>query len=178
MAYKKITAEDLLNKGVIGLPDTPELSTSEMQAKFEEVVRQVVVPAFNNLVDSLEKDKKTTDTALANAMAKPVLLWENPQPEAVFENQLVPLDLSGYSRITIDFRKNTEDGYEMHAQAKLASQGAMQWAKVNKVCERGFGTSVNGVDFYRGHKWDIPSGTENGDEINTTCIPLRIYGIV
>ena len=35
MAFTKITDEDLLNKGVIGLPDTPGLSTSEMQAKFE-----------------------------------------------------------------------------------------------------------------------------------------------
>lgn len=53
MAFTKITDEDLLNKGVIGLPDTPGLSTSEMQAKFEQTAREVIVPMFNQLVDEL-----------------------------------------------------------------------------------------------------------------------------
>lgn len=53
MAFTKITDGDLLNKGVIGLPDTPGLSTSEMQAKFEQTAREVIVPKFNQLVDDL-----------------------------------------------------------------------------------------------------------------------------
>lgn len=53
MAFTKITDEDLLNKGVIGLPDTPGLSTSEMQAKFEQTAREVIVPKLNQLVDDL-----------------------------------------------------------------------------------------------------------------------------
>lgn len=53
MAFTKITDEDLFNKGVIGLPDTPGLSTSEMQAKFEQTAREVIVPKFNQLVDDL-----------------------------------------------------------------------------------------------------------------------------
>ncbi|MDD7737747.1 MAG: hypothetical protein PUJ34_06675 [Subdoligranulum sp.] len=53
MAFTKITDEDLLNKGVIGLPDTPGLSTSEMQAKFEQTAREVIIPMFNQLVDDL-----------------------------------------------------------------------------------------------------------------------------
>lgn len=53
MAFTKITDEDLQNKGVIGLPDTPGLSTSEMQAKFEQIAREVLVPKFNQLVDEL-----------------------------------------------------------------------------------------------------------------------------
>lgn len=53
MAFTKITDEDLQNKGVIGLPDTPGLSTSEMQAKFEQTAREVIVPMFNQLVDDL-----------------------------------------------------------------------------------------------------------------------------
>lgn len=51
MAFTKITDEDLQNKGVMGLPDTPGLSTSEMQAKFEQIAREVIVPKFNQLVD-------------------------------------------------------------------------------------------------------------------------------
>lgn len=53
MAFTKITDEDLKNKGVIGLPDTPGLSTSEMQAKFEQTAREVIVPKLNQLVDDL-----------------------------------------------------------------------------------------------------------------------------
>lgn len=53
MAFTKITDEDLQNKGVMGLPDTPGLSTSEMQAKFEQIAREVLVPKFNQLVDEL-----------------------------------------------------------------------------------------------------------------------------
>ena len=37
----------------MGLPDTPGLSTSEMQAKFEQTAREVIVPMFNQLVDEL-----------------------------------------------------------------------------------------------------------------------------
>lgn len=48
MALKQITSTDLANKGVSGMPDVPGLSTSEMQAKIEEIVRSVVIPAFND----------------------------------------------------------------------------------------------------------------------------------
>ena len=50
---KKITEGDLANKGVIGLPDTPGYTTAEMQRKFEETAREVIIPFFNQLVDSL-----------------------------------------------------------------------------------------------------------------------------
>ena len=51
MALKKITEADLAGKGVIGMPDTPNLSAREMQEKVEEVVRDVVIPLFNSNVD-------------------------------------------------------------------------------------------------------------------------------
>lgn len=53
MAFTQITDGDLKDKGVMGLPDTPGLSTSEMQAKFEQIAREVLVPKFNQLVDEL-----------------------------------------------------------------------------------------------------------------------------
>jgi len=54
MSYTKITEADLTGKGVTGLPDTPNLSTSDMQAKFDELVKDVVVPKHNTLIDELE----------------------------------------------------------------------------------------------------------------------------
>lgn len=47
MALKNITETDLANKGVIGQPDSPQLSALEMQQKVEEVVRSVAIPAIN-----------------------------------------------------------------------------------------------------------------------------------
>ncbi len=54
MAFTKITATDLNGKGNIGMPDTPELTTAEMQAKLDELALDVIVPKFNNLVDELD----------------------------------------------------------------------------------------------------------------------------
>ena len=54
MAFTKITNSDLTNKGVIGLPDVPGLSTSNMQNKLEETARDVIIPKHNGLIDELE----------------------------------------------------------------------------------------------------------------------------
>lgn len=58
MEYKKITENDLVGKGVVGQPDTPALSALEMQNKVEEVVRDVVIPHFNELVGALTENGK------------------------------------------------------------------------------------------------------------------------
>ena len=62
MAFTKITENDTINKGVIGLPDTPNLSTAAMQAKFEELSNDVIIPKFNNLVDELEAKSAAGNT--------------------------------------------------------------------------------------------------------------------
>ena len=54
MGFTKITAEDTANKGVVGLPDTPNLSTQAMQEKFDELATDVIIPKFNNLIDELD----------------------------------------------------------------------------------------------------------------------------
>lgn len=54
MSFTKITEGDLANKGVVGLADTPNLSTMEMQQKFDEVALDVIVPKFNQLSDELD----------------------------------------------------------------------------------------------------------------------------
>lgn len=67
--FTKITAEDLADKGVIGLPDTPNLSTQAMQEKFDEIALDVIVPKFNNLVDELDDadiDGKVSSTDMTN----------------------------------------------------------------------------------------------------------------
>ncbi len=61
MPLKKITENDLLGKGVRGQADVPGLSAEEMQAKVEEIVRDVVIPNINANIDSSEADFATKE---------------------------------------------------------------------------------------------------------------------
>lgn len=53
MAFNKITSTDTQGKGVSGLSDTPGLSTTAMQAKFDELSKDVIIPKYNALIDEL-----------------------------------------------------------------------------------------------------------------------------
>lgn len=53
MAFVKITDSDLKGKGNVGKPDTPGVSTAEMQRILDEIPREVIVPALNALIDAL-----------------------------------------------------------------------------------------------------------------------------
>ena len=53
MALTKILPADVSGKGVVGLADTPGLSTADMQAKFDELALDVIVPKHNALADEL-----------------------------------------------------------------------------------------------------------------------------
>lgn len=50
---EKILPSDLVNKGVIGLPDTPRLDATAMQQKFDEIALDVIIPHYNELVDDV-----------------------------------------------------------------------------------------------------------------------------
>ena len=50
--FTKITDTDRLNKGVTGLPDSPQLTTTELQTKFDEL-GNLAIDAFNNHIDEL-----------------------------------------------------------------------------------------------------------------------------
>lgn len=63
MEYKRITENDLAGKGVVGQADTPALSALEMQNKVEEIVRDVVIPSYNNLVEALTENGKPVQSS-------------------------------------------------------------------------------------------------------------------
>ena len=54
MAFTRITTADTTGKGVVGLPDTPGLDTTEMQNRFDELALDVIIPKLNNLISELE----------------------------------------------------------------------------------------------------------------------------
>ena len=51
----KITDQMLANRGVKGLPDTPGLTTTEMQTKLEEIARDILVPKVNEIITEFSK---------------------------------------------------------------------------------------------------------------------------
>ena len=59
MAFPKITEADLQNKGNVGKPDVPNLSTADMQALLDEIPRDVIIPKHNALVGALEASDAT-----------------------------------------------------------------------------------------------------------------------
>jgi hypothetical protein len=88
MEYKKITESDLIGKGVVGQPDTPALSALEMQKKVEEIVRDVVIPAFNQLIDAVVEDmgnRYTKDEVTASIAEKIVQLGAGDMSMGVYD---------------------------------------------------------------------------------------------
>ena len=65
MSFTKINDTDYADKGVIGLADTPGLTTQAMQEKFDEIAIDVIIPKTNNLIDELEA---TTASASVGAV--------------------------------------------------------------------------------------------------------------
>lgn len=70
MAFEKITDTSLANKGVTGLPDVPGLTTAEMQAKFDELSRDVIIPKLNEIVDGLNGDEVGLSSKIENPETK------------------------------------------------------------------------------------------------------------
>jgi len=70
MAFEKITDTSLANKGVTGLPDVPGLTTAEMQAKFDELSRDVIIPKLNEIVDGLNGDEVGLSSQIENPETK------------------------------------------------------------------------------------------------------------
>ena len=54
MKFERITQEMMRGKGSVGRPDTPGVSTAEMQRILDELPREVLAPAMNRLADQLE----------------------------------------------------------------------------------------------------------------------------
>lgn len=60
MAFKKITDEDKQGKGNVGQPDTPGLTTAEMQAVMDSLPN-LAIDKFNELVDALNATTAATN---------------------------------------------------------------------------------------------------------------------
>ncbi|MEG1104904.1 MAG: hypothetical protein RSD78_08700, partial [Oscillospiraceae bacterium] len=77
MGFSKITDIQLENKGILGLPDTPQITSGEMKRKFDELPREVIIPAFNSNVESLLLESAADEIGAA----PPLGITPEPQPE-------------------------------------------------------------------------------------------------
>lgn len=60
MAFEKITAEERAGKGNFGMPDTPALTTSEMQEQMDSLAN-LAIDKFNELIDALNAESAATN---------------------------------------------------------------------------------------------------------------------
>lgn len=79
MAFRKITEGDMLGKGNVGRPDTPGVSSAEMQRIMDELPREVLAPIFNENIEELERLE--LDTAVKSTGIKAIRLNEDKQLE-------------------------------------------------------------------------------------------------
>lgn len=70
MSTEYIAETDLAEKGVTGLPDTPDISSEQLKYKFEEIVREVVIPKVNEMIDQINGlDERTENLNIQNFTA-------------------------------------------------------------------------------------------------------------
>lgn len=83
----KITSADRADKGVTGLPDTPGLSTGDMQARFDSL-GNLSIDKFNALVDCVGGGVTNDDTKLptmADIVAYVVAMGGGDMTKAVYD---------------------------------------------------------------------------------------------
>lgn len=95
MAFKKITDEDRLGKGNVGQPDTPGLTTAEMQEVMDSLPN-LAIDKFNELVDALN------DTRAATNMGAEVPTGISAQPnvQSILNAMVLNLALNTQARHT------------------------------------------------------------------------------
>lgn len=93
MAFKKITDEDRAGKGNVGQPDTPGLTTAEMQAVMDSLPN-LAIDKHNELVDALNDVK-----AAVNMGAEvPTGIQAQPNVQSILNAMVLNLALNTQSR--------------------------------------------------------------------------------
>ena len=95
MAFKKITDEDRQGKGNVGQPDTPGLTTAEMQEVMDSLPN-LAIDKFNELVDALN-----ATTAAVNMGAEvPTGISAQPNVQSILNAMVLNLALNTQARHT------------------------------------------------------------------------------
>lgn len=93
MAFEKITPEDRAGKGNFGMPDTPTLTTSEMQEQMDSLAN-LAIDKLNELIDALNDV-----VAATNMGAKvPTGITAQPNVQSILNAMVTTLKLCSDNR--------------------------------------------------------------------------------
>ena len=95
MAFKKITDEDRAGKGNVGQPDTPGLTTAEMQEVMDSLPN-LAIDKFNELIDALNE----TTAAVNMGATVPEGITAQPNVQSILNAMVLNLALNTQSRHT------------------------------------------------------------------------------
>jgi hypothetical protein len=95
MAFKKITDEDRAGKGNVGQPDTPGLTTAEMQEVMDSLPN-LAIDKFNELIDALNE----TTAAVNMGATVPDGITAQPNVQSILNAMVLNLALNTQSRHT------------------------------------------------------------------------------
>lgn len=95
MAFKKITDEDRSGKGNVGQPDTPGLTTAEMQEVMDSLPN-LAIDKFNELIDALNE----TTAAVNMGATVPDGITAQPNVQSILNAMVLNLALNTQSRHT------------------------------------------------------------------------------
>ena len=109
MAFKKITDEDRAGKGNVGQPDTPGLTTAEMQAVMDSLPN-LAIDKLNELVDALNDARAATNVGAE----VPTGITAQPNVQSILNAMVLNLALNTSARHT-HANKTALDGISQEA---------------------------------------------------------------
>lgn len=95
MSFRKITNEDRAGKGNVGQPDTPGLTTAEMQEVMDSLPN-LAIDKFNELVDALN----ATTAAVNMGATVPEGITAQPNVQSILNAMVLNLALNTQARHT------------------------------------------------------------------------------
>lgn len=95
MAFKKITDEDRAGKGNVGQPDTPGLTTAEMQEVMDSLPN-LAIDKFNEFIDAIN----ATTAAVNMGATVPEGITAQPNVQSILNAMVLNLALNTQSRHT------------------------------------------------------------------------------
>lgn len=119
MSFTKIEDSDLTNKGVKGLPRKPSYSYTEMQDKFDELVRSVVVPKFNDLSDELD------DTLTVNEITVATTDWVSNTHETYTKKAVIESTLFSDTFVPVSVDLIPSDGTAFFSDGELSAMSLL-----------------------------------------------------
>lgn len=119
MSLPKIETSDLTNKGVVGLPDEPGYSYTEMQEKLDELALDVIVPKFNDLSDALD------DMLNVNEITVPTDAWVSNSHATYTKKAVIESDKFSSTFIPIVVDMIPSDGSAFFSDGELTAMSLL-----------------------------------------------------